>query len=52
MADGFSTEDEQYMIDTLKNFFAEEEWKCDFDEEQKIFSGSIALDGPLSSVRF
>ena len=41
------------IVSLIKKFFAEDDWKYDFDEENGIFSGGISgISGKLQKVKW
>ena len=42
----------QFIVDEIKNYFDSDDWVYEYDDENKVFSGGISIDGPLSNVTF
>ena len=47
-------DDKQFLIDAVKTFFEEDDWRYTFHEEDDCFTGGISLgdDCKINSVRF
>lgn len=48
--DGNASEQYEALIEVIKQYFEEIEWKYHFDEEQGIFSFSQELEGKINSI--
>ncbi len=47
--------DEDYseeIFDIIRNFLVNDDWKFEFDEEQKLFRFYVAVDGRLKNLRY
>lgn len=52
MSQDSANENQQFIVDELKNYFDSHDWNYEYDDENKVFSGGISIDGPLDSVKF
>lgn len=52
MSKNSAYENQQFITDELKNFFDSDNWIYEYNDENKVFTGEISIDGPISSVTF
>ena len=52
MSKNSAYENQKFIADELKNFFDSDNWIYEYNDENKVFTGEISIDGPISSVTF